>query len=96
MKITRFAILLIISVLLTSCAGELTDTRPRIAVSIEPLRYFTEQIAGDHYKVTTLMPTGGSPETYEPTPHQIVELSQRVRWGSNKLNWRKWQRLLLS
>ncbi len=76
MKITRFAILLIISVLLTSCAGELTDTRPRIAVSIEPLRYFTEQIAGDHYKVTTLMPTGGSPETYEPTPHQIVELSQ--------------------
>lgn len=76
MKKTRFVLLLIISVLLTGCAGELTDTRPRIAVSIEPLRYFTEQIAGDRYKITTLMPTGGSPETYEPTPHQMVELSQ--------------------
>lgn len=48
---------------------------PSITVSIEPLRYITEQIAGDRYKVNTLVPKGSSPETYEPTPEQMMKLS---------------------
>lgn len=48
----------------------------QLSVSIEPLRYITEAIAGDCYKVTTITPEGVSPETYMPTPQQIMNISK--------------------
>ena len=52
------------------------DKKPVITVTIEPLRYFTEAIAGDDYRVVSMVPKGSSPETYDPTPLQLTELSQ--------------------
>ncbi len=49
---------------------------PTITVSIEPIRYFTEKIAGEHFKVVSMVPQGSSPETYDPTPNQLVKLAQ--------------------
>lgn len=54
------------------------DGRPTVVVSIEPLRYFTEQIAGERVRVTTMVPGGSSPETYEPTPQQLVDLDNSL------------------
>jgi len=45
-------------------------------VTIEPLRYFTEEIAGNKFDVVTMVPNGSSPETYEPTAKQMVKLSE--------------------
>ena len=45
-----------------------------ITVTIEPLRYFTEAIAGEHFKVVSMVPKGSSPESYDPTPQQLVDL----------------------
>ncbi len=42
--------------------------KPVITVTIEPLRYFTEAIAGDEFTVVSMVPKGSSPETYDPTP----------------------------
>ena len=50
--------------------------RPVITVSIEPLRYITERITGDGFRVETFVPKGSSPETYEPTPEQMMKLGQ--------------------
>ncbi len=47
-----------------------------ITVSIEPLRYLTERITGNTYHVVTFVPKGSSPETYEPTPDQLVQLNK--------------------
>ena len=49
---------------------------PKITVSIEPLRYLTSAIAGDKFRVVSLVPSGVSPETYDPTPSQLVTLSE--------------------
>lgn len=49
--------------------------KPIITVSIEPLRYFTEAIAGNEFKVVSLVPKGSSPETYDPKPQQLVSLA---------------------
>ncbi len=49
--------------------------KPVITVTIEPLRFFTEAIAGDKFTVRSMVPKGSSPETYDPTPQQLVELS---------------------
>lgn len=48
----------------------------QITVSIEPLRFLVEEIAGDYFEVTTLVPKGSSPETYEPTPKQMMALNK--------------------
>lgn len=51
-------------------------TEPTITVTIEPLRYFTEVIAGDKFKVVSMVPEGNNPETYDPTPQQLVNLNK--------------------
>lgn len=52
-----------------------TEEKPVLTVTIEPLRYFTEAVAGDRFRVVSMVPQGSSPETYDPTPAQLMELS---------------------
>lgn len=52
------------------------NDKPIITVTLEPLRYFTKAIAGDHFDVVSMVPKGSSPESYDPTPQQLVNLSQ--------------------
>lgn len=47
-----------------------------ITVTIEPQRYFTEAIAGNRFTVVSMVPQGSSPETYDPTPKQLVSLAE--------------------
>ncbi|MDR1524097.1 MAG: zinc ABC transporter substrate-binding protein [Tannerella sp.] len=47
-----------------------------IAVTIEPLRYFAEKIAGDHYAFFSIVPVGQSPETYDPSPREMVRVGK--------------------
>ncbi|WP_291529370.1 metal ABC transporter solute-binding protein, Zn/Mn family [Bacteroides sp. UBA939] len=56
--------------------NENNDNKPVITVTIEPLRYFTEAIAGDNFNVVSMVPKGSSPETYDPTPQQLVGLAE--------------------
>ena len=57
---------------------DLDPNKPTVTVTIEPFRYFVEQIAGDDVNVNVMVPAGSSPETYEPTPQQMVDLSQSI------------------
>ena len=73
----RALTLLFFSAALALCAA-CTDgisSAPTVTVSVQPLRYFVENIAGPHFQVNTLVPAGASPETYELTPRQVVEVS---------------------
>lgn len=47
----------------------------RVAVSIPPQAYFARRVGGVHVKVDVLLGAGQSHSTYEPTPKQLVELS---------------------
>ncbi len=62
--------------LAAGCTKQKEAPRPLITVSIEPLRYVTEQLAGDAYDIATLTPEGASPETYQPTPQQVADLTR--------------------
>ena len=77
MKIFRYITLFAVAVILAACEGTKRE-KPVVTVTIEPLRYFVEQIAGDKVSVTTLVPKGSSPETYEPTAQQMVNMSKSV------------------
>lgn len=69
-------ILLIISCLTACNNTPQKSNTPTIIVTIEPLRYFTEAIAGDNFHVISFVPKGNSPETYDPTPQQLVALNR--------------------
>jgi ABC-type Zn uptake system ZnuABC Zn-binding protein ZnuA/ABC-type lipoprotein release transport system permease subunit len=65
---------LLLSLALTGCGTQSTARAdvPEIAVSIEPLRYFAEKIAGDKYAFFPIVPAGQSPESYDPSPREIL------------------------
>ncbi|MFI3261863.1 MAG: zinc ABC transporter substrate-binding protein [Rikenellaceae bacterium] len=56
--------------LLVSCTQSI-EKENQITVSIEPLKYFVDEISGGDFKVHVLVPNGASAETYEPTPSDI-------------------------
>ena len=61
----------------TSNQSENTDqNKPVIFVSVNPQAYFVERICGDLVDVRVMVGPGQSPATYEPTPKQMVSLSE--------------------
>lgn len=54
------------------------DDTPTISVTIEPQRFFVEKITGNNFKVNTIVPPGTSPESYDPTPSQMVALGKSL------------------
>lgn len=52
----------------------------QISVSILPQKYFVERIAGNDFQVNILIPPGGSPATYEPTPMQMEQVAKSVAY----------------
>lgn len=71
-------LILFTALIVASCGNRKTDDNetPVITVTIEPQRYFAEAIAGDRFRVETMVPKGSSPETYDPTPRQLINLAR--------------------
>ena len=69
-------ILLVLTLLFVVGCNSVVNNKPTVSVTIEPQRYFVEQIVGDVFKVNTIVPAGTSPETYDPTPSQMVSLGK--------------------
>lgn len=47
-----------------------------VMVSILPLAYFAEGVGREMVEVSVMVPPGGNPHTYEPTPQQLGRLSR--------------------
>ena len=79
--------------ILCACGNSTKQSeKPILTVTLEPLRYFAEAIAGEHFEVISMVPKGSSPESYDPTPGQLVNLSQseaylRIGYIGFELAW---------
>lgn len=89
-------IVLFISILpfLVACSNKTKKEAEErvITVTIDPLRYFTEAIAGDKFTIVSMVPQGTSPETYDPSPRQLVSLGEseayfRIGYIGFELSW---------
>lgn len=69
---------LLLLLFFTACQQQVRKSQAEriITVTMEPQRYFTEAIAGDKFTVRSMVPKGSSPETYDPTPRQLVSLGE--------------------
>ena len=89
----KHVIYIIILLCLSACKPSASSNQiPTLTVTLEPLRYFTEAIAGDKYQVISMVPKGSSPETYDPTPQQLVALNEsqaylRIGYIGFELAW---------
>lgn len=81
MKQTSIIITFLSILLLTACVSKQTQTEGNIVtVTIEPQRYFAEKIAGDKFKINCVVPAGQSPETYDPTPQQMIQVGKSMAY----------------
>lgn len=60
--------------LLISCSETVSDCR-QLSVTMEPYRYIVEAVAGDNWCVRSVVAKGANPETFDPTPSDILALS---------------------
>jgi len=61
--------------LLLACSNKVQQENI-LTVTIEPQRYFVEQLADSLFCVECMVPAGTSPETYDPTPAQMAKLAR--------------------
>jgi zinc transport system substrate-binding protein len=71
-----YIIYILLATLLLTCCGKPTQPEADIIVSIEPLKYIVEEITEGDFRVDVLVPQGASPETFDPTPRQIMALDK--------------------
>ena len=79
MKRTSIIITFLSILLLTACVNKQTEGNI-VTVTIEPQRYFAEKIAGDKFKINCVVPAGQSPETYDPTPQQMIQVRKSIAY----------------
>ena len=66
---------LVLALALAGC-GDRPDSgdRIRVAVSVPPQAYFVDRVGGDRVTVEVMVPPGAAPDSYEPTPQQVLAL----------------------
>ncbi len=74
-KLLIYALLL--SVQTAQCEVE-DEAEHTVFVSILPQKYFAERIVGQHVNVLVMVGPGQSPETYEPSPKQMIRLNEAI------------------
>lgn len=59
----------------SGCVGEARDEPADVVATFYPIAFVAERLAADELKVTTFVPPGVSPRTYEPSPRDYVRVS---------------------
>lgn len=68
-------LLLSFSILHLALCSAFAEGKLNVAVSILPQKFLVERIGEDKVSVTSLVGKGQSPATFDPTPKQMVEIS---------------------
>lgn len=83
--------ILITALSISACAGK-PEKEDIVTVTIIPQKYFADRIAGDNFRINTMVPAGSSPETYEPSASSMIALDKskgyfRIGNIGFEINW---------
>ena len=70
----RKALIILLAVFCLDSAYADKSGKINVFVSIMPQKYFAEKVGGNMVNVSVLVPSGTSPENFDPSPKQIVQL----------------------
>lgn len=71
---TKYILTILTAIAITSCTSNTKTEVKEISVTIEPQKYFLEQIVGNKYAVNCITPSGSNPESFDATPSQMMAL----------------------
>ncbi len=71
---TKILLLVVVLVLTLSCNEQQKNEGKIITTTITPLKFIVESITEDDYSVNIIVPQGASPETYEMTARQVINI----------------------
>lgn len=77
----QWILLLLVCLLAAGCSDKPVSTPApesgplKVAVTIVPQATFVKAVGGDLVEVVTMVPPGGNPENYSPTPQQMIDFS---------------------
>lgn len=87
-SLVRFILYMLIFGLLVACGNdgesksdsdtattEVETETVQIYTTLYPLEYFTKEIGGSNVEVTSILPAGADPHTYEPTSKTMVDIA---------------------
>ncbi|NLN59298.1 MAG: zinc ABC transporter solute-binding protein [Deltaproteobacteria bacterium] len=74
--IKNFILVLMLIIIPIVPKSSMADDRIIVSVTILPQAYFVERIGGDRVDIRVMVPPGASPETFDPTPLQLLNLSR--------------------
>jgi len=75
---------------LPSSSTAVPSTKLKVVVSIFPLADLVSNVGGEKVEIITLLPTGASPHTYEPTPGQVKEIAEAKVFVKNGFGLEFW------
>lgn len=71
-------LLLLSLIIIQGCTRPAASHKLQVVASIEPLAYFVDRVGGERVTVSVMVPPGGDPHSYEPTPKQMERLGEAV------------------
>lgn len=89
-RLPWLALACLLSVSACAAAPAPSATRPKAVATINILADLVGQVAGDRVEVSSLIPVGGDPHTYEPVPHDVQKVAQAQIVFYNGLGLEKW------
>jgi len=87
--------LLLTTFLCPSGRAQEADSRPLVVASASIFADMTEVIAGDLLRVQSVVPIGGDPHIYEPTPENVQLVSRADLVLINGLTFEGWMNELI-
>lgn len=85
--VVLFTIAMIMVIFCVGCSSnvEQGDKKLKVAVAIPPLKTFVMKVAGDNASIVTVIPPGNSPANYQPSPKEMVKISEADVYFSLKM-----------
>lgn len=72
----KYILLLLINISIISCKPNQPKQENILSVSIEPQKYFLDILVGNNFQINTAIPSGANPESYDPSPSQMVKIGK--------------------
>jgi manganese/iron transport system substrate-binding protein len=94
-------LLIILALLLASCSNAKTTAtsdggKVAVVTTISTLNSFVQGVGGDRVTVSSIVPIGASPETYEPTPQDVGTIASAQILVENGAGLEEWLQKLLT
>lgn len=76
----KSSLIFFITLFLISCNSSKKEEIRILSVTIEPQKYFLEQLVGDKFEINCVVPNGANPESFDLAPSQMLTVNKSLAY----------------